>query len=108
MKGYEVASGDLRTFAGILNDQATAYGDLSNRTEGGTLDFWVPVVGLFFKSDFNNAARLVKDALDAFAAELATAGTALKTVADNYEEQERAAAAAAAAAAQQTSNTRVP
>lgn len=102
--GYEVASADLRTFAAILKDQATAYGELGDRTEAGELDFWVPVVGQFFKSDFNNAARLVKDALDAFAREIATAGTALETVAGNYEEQERRAAAAA----QQASGTTGP
>lgn len=103
--GYEVASADLRTFAGILNAQASAYGELRDQTEGGELGFWIPVVGQFFKADFNNAAQLVKDALDAFARELATAGTALKTVADNYEDQERRAAAAATAAGPQAPNT---
>lgn len=106
--GYQVATEGLRRFARILSDQAEQYGDLELRVEGGKVYFESPVVGLPFKSDFNDAAQTVQDALHVFSQELATAGTALTAVADNYAEQERHVLEEEARQRQQASGVDVP
>ena len=89
--GYEVAARDLRTFASTLKTEGEKYKGLLKNEASTELDFWTPVVGLFYKGQLNNARQTLLDAIKLFSETLESAGAALHNSANTYEKAEEAA-----------------
>lgn len=88
--GFSVAAKDLRDFSSTLHRSGEAAGKLETKAAETKLDYWFPVVGLAYKSDFNDARQEVFDALKLFHDNLITASQKLTSVANSYEKAEQA------------------
>jgi hypothetical protein len=99
--GYVVATDHLRIFSNGLDSVSQRCNQCKSQVplfEGWDLvpGTGMPVVGLFFASNYNEYANVFKDALAAMAAALDVAHQKLNGVASSYAATEAAAAAKAA------------